>query len=111
MPISSRGNWYVPVSLLIAVSGCNRIGAVSVTVAPGSTAPDWSVTLPKISPVCDCADAVATPVTNIASRTSTAIRNLILILLTELQTPSFEHKFRSDQYPIMGQYPAMKRTL
>ena len=24
----------------------------SVTVTPGSTAPDWSVTLPKISPVC-----------------------------------------------------------
>ena len=39
------------VSLVTAVSGCSRTGPVTVTVTPGSTAPDASVTLPKISPV------------------------------------------------------------
>jgi hypothetical protein len=35
-------------------------GRVNVTVTPGSTPPDVSVTLPKISPVC-CADETAGP--------------------------------------------------
>jgi hypothetical protein len=39
------------VSLVTAVSGCSRIGLVSVTITPGSTPPDESVALPKIEPV------------------------------------------------------------
>ena len=46
-----------PVSLVVAVSGCSSTGLVIVTVTPGSTAPDSSVTFPKISPTCDCAQA------------------------------------------------------
>src|SRR5205823_8136094 len=61
VPTLRRGNWNDPVSLGVAVCGCSSEGPVSVTITPGSTAPDVSVTLPKISPVCDWAHAGATP--------------------------------------------------
>jgi hypothetical protein len=44
-----------------------------VTVTPGSTAPDWSVTLPKISPVCCCAIADDAP-SAIAIAASAAVK-------------------------------------
>src|ERR1035437_1904985 len=75
-----RGNWKVPVGLVTAVSGCSSTGPVTVTITPGSTAFDWSVTLPKISPVCDCADAVVTLAAKIATNATTINRTLISCL-------------------------------
>src|SRR4029079_11836901 len=46
-------------------------GPATVTVAPGSTAPDVSAAFPKISPVCCCAKALVTPsMSNNADATS-----------------------------------------
>ena len=55
------------------------LGPLSVTVTPGSTAPDESVALPNISPVCDWAAA------NVAAKSSatnakTNDRTLIFLL-------------------------------
>ena len=74
--MSRRGNWYVPVALVTAVSGCSSLGPLSVTVTPGSTPPDESVTLPKISPVWLCALAIAL-VANSATSARTITLNLI----------------------------------
>jgi hypothetical protein len=51
VPMGTLGNWYVPLSLVIATSGCWSADPVTVTVAPGSTPPDESVTFPKIEPI------------------------------------------------------------
>ena len=50
VPIGTLGSWYAPVSAVTTVSGCCSVGPVTVTVTPGSTPPDASVTLPKIEP-------------------------------------------------------------
>jgi hypothetical protein len=50
---------------------------VSVTVTPGSTAPDVSVTLPKISPVGAWAHAVAANTASDSAATKAEIRNLM----------------------------------
>ena len=52
---------------------------MSVTVTPGSTAPDSSVTLPKISPVWDWAAAVATPNTSAKAANHAVERSLIIL--------------------------------
>jgi hypothetical protein len=72
----------VPVSLVVAVSGCNSTGLVIVTVTPGSIAPDSSVTFPKISPTCDCAqtdDALAA----ITSAAKKAVKRTLICFLRE----------------------------
>jgi hypothetical protein len=66
----------VPVSLAMAVSGCSNIGPVSVTATPGSTAPEPSVTLPKISPVCCWALARA-----LTANDATSARAMVRILI------------------------------
>ena len=51
-----------------------------VTVTPGSTAPDVSVTLPKISPFCTCPPAAAragNTVTHAQSHSHIASRDLM----------------------------------
>ena len=69
MATSSRGNWNEPVSLVVADIGWSRTGLVIVTWTPGSTAPDSSVTLPKISPVvCAHADVTLTTSARAANR-------------------------------------------
>jgi hypothetical protein len=45
------GKRYAPLSTVTTVSGVMSDGLVSVTVTPGSTAPELSVALPKISPL------------------------------------------------------------
>src|SRR5262244_2144088 len=72
-----RGNWNDPESPVVAVSGWSSVGPVSVTVTPGSTAPDSSTTLPKTSPVCCCAAAAAA---HAKSATNTRAPNLTFIL-------------------------------
>src|SRR5215510_14836580 len=51
VPIGTLGNWYVPFSLVTPTSGDCNAGPVTVTVAPGSTPPDGSVTFPKMEPI------------------------------------------------------------
>ncbi len=74
------GKRKLPVSLLAAVCGWMSAGLVSVTVAPGSTAPVSSVTLPVISPVWTCASAGIAP-TNMASRASMAVKRTFIFSL------------------------------
>src|SRR6266699_2480044 len=66
---------YRPESLVVVVRTVLVLVSVSVTVAPGTTAPDWSVTTPTRVPVAtDCAPLGSTltaQITNSASeRTS-----------------------------------------
>src|SRR5262252_4364958 len=51
VPIGTLGNWYVPLVDVVVTSGRCRAGPVTVTVTPGNTLPDGSVTLPKIEPM------------------------------------------------------------
>src|SRR6266496_80786 len=60
----------------MAVWGWSNTGPDRVTVAPGRIAPELSVTLPKISPVCCCALAHAL-VTISAINAKANVRNLI----------------------------------
>jgi hypothetical protein len=62
---------------VVAVSGCSSTGLVMVTVAPGSTAPDASVTLPKISPVWFWAHADDRPTVSASAGSMAVKRNLI----------------------------------
>jgi hypothetical protein len=55
-------------------SGRITAGPLTVTVTPGSTPPDASVTLPKISPVSICAESGAAHSANDAAITSSFIR-------------------------------------
>ena len=81
MPTFSRGNWNEPVSLVVATCGWSSDGLVRVTVTPGSTAPDASVTLPKISPVCDWAQADDALNTSASAASMATTRNFIFIFL------------------------------
>src|SRR5580765_6063099 len=51
VPIGTLGNWYVPLADVVETNGRCRAGPLTVTVTPGSTPPDGSVTLPKIEPI------------------------------------------------------------
>ena len=46
MPTGRRGNEYAPVSVVTDTSGWISAGPSTVTVTPGSTAPEASVTRP-----------------------------------------------------------------
>ena len=74
----------MPVSLLTAVWGASSDPPVSVTVTPGTTAPDESVALPKISPVC-CADADDTTPNGASSVRKITHRRVIPILLKRIK--------------------------
>jgi hypothetical protein len=65
------GNWYAPVSVVTATRGACRPVPVTVTVTPGMTAPDESVTLPKIDPM---PWACANPANAISSATAMRLR-------------------------------------
>jgi len=80
VPTLRRGNWKEPVSLVVAVCGWSSEGPVSVTVTPGSTAPDVSLTLPKISPVCDWAHAPDALSTSASAASRAVKRNFIVFL-------------------------------
>ena len=62
------GNRYAPVSLLTVVGAPGTARPRRVRVTPGNTAPDSSVTTPRITPVVVCAH----PDTGLASSTTTA---------------------------------------
>src|SRR5687767_10327052 len=70
MPIGKLGNRYEPLAAVPVVCGVINAGLVSVTVAPGRTAPVPSVTLPKISPVWVWATALVADSTNTKAATS-----------------------------------------
>src|SRR5205823_247172 len=48
----------LPVSLVVSVKALLVWFSVTVTFAPATTAPDWSVTVPDMSPRSDCANRV-----------------------------------------------------
>src|ERR1051325_6816870 len=108
-----RGKMYEPVSLVTAVSGCSNVGEVNVTVTPGSTAPHWSVTLPKISPVCDWA-LVTALVAKSATSARTIARTLILPppeKLAGLDQSRSGPLFRVGHCPGIQQYLGSARRL
>src|SRR5262249_7483760 len=78
VPIGMRANRYAPLSTVVVVCGWMSAGDVNITVTPGITAFETSVTLPKISPVLTCAPAGTAPASS-AIQTSTATRRHSLI--------------------------------
>src|SRR4051812_24926777 len=57
MPTFRFGKTNCPLSVDTAVAAVPVASWVAVTVAPGTTAPDWSRTVPTMVPVSSCADA------------------------------------------------------
>jgi hypothetical protein len=77
MPGTSRVNWYAPVpSATVLWSPPMTPGLESVTVVPGITAPDSSLTVPPIDPT-PCARAGGDGVTH-NNATSNMLRTTLL---------------------------------
>ncbi len=77
VPIGSSGTRYVPASAVVTMRGWIKAGPATVTVTPGSTALELSVTRPRTSPVCCCADMLWT-IPSIRTTAAIVVRRFIL---------------------------------
>jgi hypothetical protein len=71
------GTWYAPELEETAVRVALVLRLLTVMLALGTTAPDWSVTTPAICPVSTCAEATTPPMSSRAKTTATMLRNAV----------------------------------